>query len=298
MENRVLLPGITTLTRLVAETRAQEMAELHRTLDVAVPQELRQALRELLRVPTGKRVSELERLRTGPVRVSGTAMREALDRAREVRSLGAGLVEVGAVPPARMAALARYGMGSKARHFVTWRRPGRPRRYWPRCGETAAVDDALDLLDVLMGSRLLARAERLGREEKLKNLPKLRKAAGRVAKAVEVLLGIAPATADGEATSVLDAWEAIEKVVPRGKLAEALAVIAECVPDGDGDEDAEWRAALASRYGTVRGFIRLLVDTVDFGAVSTGTPVVKALKQLPHLVGRRKVAPPRSTSSW
>ncbi|MFD9514877.1 Tn3 family transposase [Streptomyces mirabilis] len=292
VDNRVLLPGITTLTRLVAETRAQELAELCRTLDEAVPSELRQAMRELLKVPPGKRVSELERLRTGPVRVSGTAMREALDRAREVRALGSGRVETGGVPSARMAALARYGLGSKAptlRDLEETRKTA-TMLATVRYLETASVDDALDLLDVLMGSRLLARAERIGREEKLKSLPKLKKAAGRVAKAVEVLLGTAPATLDGEAVSVLDAWEAIEKVVPRAKLAEALSVIAECAPDGDGDEDAEWRAALASRYGTVRGFIRLLVDTVDFGAVEAGAPVVKALKQLPHLVGRRKVA--------
>ncbi|MFE7113622.1 hypothetical protein ACFU98_46590 [Streptomyces sp. NPDC057575] len=39
------------------------MAELYRTLDEAVPGELRQAMRELLKVPAGKRASELERLR-------------------------------------------------------------------------------------------------------------------------------------------------------------------------------------------------------------------------------------------
>ncbi|MFI6060371.1 hypothetical protein [Streptomyces sp. NPDC051286] len=77
---RVLLPGITTLTRLVAETHAQKMAELHRTSDAAVPDDLRQAMRELLKVPPGRRVPELERLRTAPMRVSGTAMRKALNR--------------------------------------------------------------------------------------------------------------------------------------------------------------------------------------------------------------------------
>ncbi|MEY2233151.1 hypothetical protein [Streptomyces sp. BF23-30] len=50
---------------------------------------------------------------------------------------------------------------------------------------------------------------------------------------------------------MVDAWAAIEKAVPREKLAEALAVIAEVVPDGEGHEDAERRAALATRYGTV-----------------------------------------------
>ncbi|WP_405827268.1 Tn3 family transposase [Streptomyces sp. NBC_00105] len=106
---------------------------------------------------------------------------------------------------------------------------------------------------------------------------------------VGVLLETAPATDTGELVSVVDAWAAIEKAVPREKLAEALAVIAEVVPDEEGDEDAEWRAALATRYGTVRGFIRLLVDVVDFGAVEAGAPVVKALRQLPHLIHRKKL---------
>ncbi|WP_199571392.1 hypothetical protein [Streptomyces murinus] len=55
--------------------------------------------------------------------------------------------------------------------------------------------------------------------------------------------------------------------MPREQLAEALATIASVVPDTDGDDDAEWRAELVARYGTVRGFIRLLVEITDFGAV-------------------------------
>jgi hypothetical protein len=53
--------------------------------------------------------------------------------------------------------------------------------------------------------------------------------------------------------------------------------------------DAEWRAELVARYGTVRGFIRLLVEVIDFGAVEAGVPVVQALKRLPDLIGRKKV---------
>ncbi|MGW1412194.1 DUF4158 domain-containing protein [Streptomyces sp. NPDC002403] len=305
VDNRVLLPGITTLTRLVAEVRSAENSALYRTLDEAVPGDLRQAMRDLLKVPEGKRVSELERLRTGPLRVSGTAMAAALERAKEVRGLGAHLVPTSVVPAARMAGLARYGMGSKA---PTLRDLEETRKTATLLAtvqhlETATVDDALDLLDVLMASRLLARADRIGKEEKLKALPKLKRAAGRVAKAVEVLLETAPATADGEPVSVLDAWSAIDMAVPREKLAEALVVIAEAVPDQEGDEDAEWRAALATRYGTVRGFIRLLVDVVDFGAVEAGAPVVKALRQLPHLIHRKKlqaseVAQDLVTGSW
>lgn len=216
VDSRVLLPGITTLTRLVAEVRASESTALYRTLNEAVPDDLRQSMRDLLKVPDGKRVSELERLRTPPMRVSGTAMTAALERAKEVQGLGAHLVPTSVVPAARMSGLARYGMGSKA---PTLRDLEESRKTATLLAtvqhlETATVDDALDLLDVLMSSRLLSRAERVGKEEKLRSLPRLRRAAGRVAKAVGVLLETAPATDTGELVSVVDAWSAIERSCP------------------------------------------------------------------------------------
>ena len=291
VNNRVLLPGVTTLARMVAAVRQEENDRLHAALYEAVPYDLRTEMARLLEVPEKKRVSELERLRLGPMRVSGKAMQLALDRAREVRGLGAGAVDAGRVPAARMTGLARYGLTSKAptlkRLEVT--RQTATLLATVRHLETATVDDALDLLHALMATRLLAKAERMGNDAKLKALPQLRKAAKKVAAAVDVLMTTPPATDTGELVSVVDAWSAIEQVVPREQLADALATIAAVVPDTDGDDDAEWRAELIARYGTVRGFIRLLVEVIDFGAVEAGAPVVKALKQLPGLIGRKKV---------
>jgi hypothetical protein len=42
--------------------------------------------------------------------------------------------------------------------------------------ERVAVDDALDLLDVLMATRLLARAERESAKERLRTLPSFSRA--------------------------------------------------------------------------------------------------------------------------
>ena len=64
-------------------------------------------------------------------------------------------------------------------------------------------------------------------------------------------MGTPPATGDGELVSVADIWSAIEQVVPRDQLADALATIAAFVPEDDGDGDAEWRAELVASYGTV-----------------------------------------------
>jgi Domain of unknown function (DUF4158) len=289
--NRVLLPGITTLARLVAEVRREENNRLYSTLHEATPPELRVNMVRLLDVPGQGRVSELERLRQGPVRISGKAMESALDRASEIRGLGAGQVDAGQVPVTRMTGLARYGLASKApalKHLEVTRQTA-TLLATVRHLETAAVDDALDLLDTLMASKLLARAERLGNDARLKALPQLRAAARKVARAVDVLMSTAPATEDGEAVSVLEAWRAIEKVVPRAQLADALAVIAAAVPEDDGDHDAEWRQELVARYGTVRGFIRLLVEVIDFGGAGPGPEVIAALRKLPALTGRKKV---------
>ena len=70
------------------------------------------------------------------------------------------------VPPVKLAELARYGMGT---HAPTLRRLAEPRRTATvlatmRHLEGASVDDALTLFDVLMATKLLARAERPGRQ--------------------------------------------------------------------------------------------------------------------------------------
>src|SRR5262249_5498068 len=72
--NRVVLPGITTLARLVSEVRREENDRLHATLYEATPPALRTDMVRLLEVPERRRTSELERLRQGPMRISGKAM--------------------------------------------------------------------------------------------------------------------------------------------------------------------------------------------------------------------------------
>ena len=69
--SQVLLPGITTLARMVAEVRQEENDRLYATLYRATPRELRTEMARLLEVPEKRRVSELERLRLGPMRISG-----------------------------------------------------------------------------------------------------------------------------------------------------------------------------------------------------------------------------------
>ena len=115
-ERNILLPGVTTLARLVASVRDETTRQLLEELAALPDPVQRRALDRLLDVPPGSRLSDLERWRKGPApRGSGPSLVKSLDRVAEIS--GVGLARLGAearVPPRRMAELSRYGMTALA----------------------------------------------------------------------------------------------------------------------------------------------------------------------------------------
>ena len=148
------------LARLVAEFRSVEHERLHRLLADAPPPEQRRRLEELLVVGDDSRRSRLDQLRGGRVNLSGRGFQGALERAFEIKDLGAGEVELPDVPPAKVAALARYGLSAKATALreLSPKRRAATLLATVRQLEVDAVDDALDLFDLLMATKLLAKA--------------------------------------------------------------------------------------------------------------------------------------------
>jgi hypothetical protein len=114
---------------------------------------------------------------------------------------------------------------------------------------TRSVDDALDLLYLLIATRLLARAERESSKEKLRTLPRVEKASATLAEAVRVLIEATDDQVDvatGEIlapglASVEEVWAAIEAFVPRQQLTAA--------PAADRSAGGDHRAHPTSRFG-------------------------------------------------
>jgi hypothetical protein len=135
-ERSVLLPGVTTLARLVAQVRDEVTKRLWGVLEGLLTVGQRYVLDQLLEVPPGSRVSDLERWRKGPApRGSGPTMIKALDQVAEV--MGLGTAELGAealVPPRRLAELANTGCGRTPRRSAATVTDGGWRRCWPRSG--------------------------------------------------------------------------------------------------------------------------------------------------------------------
>ncbi|MGH9156718.1 MAG: DUF4158 domain-containing protein, partial [Acidimicrobiales bacterium] len=289
-ERRVLLPGVTTLARLVARVRDEATRRLYDTLaDVPSPEQ-RRRLEGLLEVPAGARVSDLERWRRPPAKPSGPALVKALDRTAEIAALGLGGLDLGArVPRRRVVELARYGMAGSAQQL---RRHSGPRRVATLVAtvshlEAKSVDDALELLDLLMVTELVGKSARQADREKVRRHPRLARASAKLAAAVGVLLELS----EGATTTLDELWRAIEAVLPRTELAEALATVHELAPAAE-DDDRDWRATLAGRIVTVSGFVKALTEVVEFGSSAEGAPALAAMKALPALLkSRRKPTP-------
>ncbi|MFI7709393.1 hypothetical protein [Nonomuraea sp. NPDC049480] len=71
-------------------------------------------LENLVKVEQGRRVSRLDRLRKSPTDVSSAGLVKALDRHVELRDLGAAGWDLSAVPPGKIAALARFAHAARA----------------------------------------------------------------------------------------------------------------------------------------------------------------------------------------
>ena len=287
-ERRVLLPGVTTLARLVARVSDEATQRLWDTLSELPTSGQRRMLGQLLVVPDGDRVSDLERWRQGPAKPSGKNLEKALARVGEIGQIGLRTLDLDAVvPQRRLVDLARYGMTAKAPRL---RRHPRSRRVATLVATVAylqarSIDDCLELLDLLMVTELLGKAERASKDEKVRQHPRLARASAKLAAAVDVLLD---ATGDGEEVGLEELWALIEAVASRAELRAAVAVISDIVPPPEGDDEGATRALLATRIAMVSGFLKTLTGVIDFGSSAEAARVLAAMQQIPDLLRRRR----------
>lgn len=282
-DQRVLLPGVTTLARLVAHVRDEATQRLWDTLCGLLSPAEAMVLEQLLERADGARFTALEMLRRGPTSESGKGMVEALQRVSKIVDLGMSGKDLSGVPQRKVADLARYGTQTKA--YQLSRHPVQRRLatlvatvVWL---EGQAVDDALELLDLLMATKLVGPARRMVQQETLKRYPRVARDAAKLAAAVGVML---EATPWGEEISLEEVWESIEARVPRSELRTAVAFVTDTVPPPEADPDGELRAGLAEKIATVRGFLPMLCTHIEFGATKQARPVLEAMREAGELI--------------
>jgi Domain of unknown function (DUF4158) len=285
---RVLVPGVTTLARLVARARAEGDRRLWETLATVAPEAELVGLDALLDVGEGARTAELERVPRGPADPTGTSLKLALHRVRDIHGVGVDGERARALLPARrLAELARYGLAAKAPRL---RRHPPARRTATLVAtvahlQAASIDDCLELFDLIMTSELLGKAERETRRRRAREHPRLARASAKLARVVGKLL---EASGSEEMVRVSDLWREIGTVASREELRLAVATVDELVPHVDEDDEGDVRARLSERIRMVSGFLRELCEVIELGSNAEGEPVLREMQRMPWLLDRRR----------
>ncbi|WP_414589557.1 Tn3 family transposase [Scytonema sp. PCC 10023] len=292
VEQRVLLPGVSVLARLVASVRERAANHLWKVLSQLPNQKQITCLEKLLLIPENQRYSILDRLSHSPTRVSAKSLVEGINRLLEIRAVGVGNIDLSKIPATRIKFLARYAAASRTASIA--RMPDAKRiatlMTFIHELEYTATDDVIDLLDLLIKG-LLAKSQREGQDERLRTLKDLDAAALRLASAVEVILD-----ADYEDAGIR--VEAFERV-SRDKLLLAVEKVKSLArPFED-----ELLDTILSRWRYVRIFLPTLLEKIEFSGMDSATPILEALDFLRDIEGYKRpdmsVAPLKVvTKAW
>ncbi len=291
VERKILLPGVSTLARLVASVRDKVSQRLWRVLSHLPTAAQTVHLESLLKVPPENRLTLLDQLRRSPTRVSGQGMVGALERLNSIRAVGVSQLNLQRVPPSRVKALARFAMAARAASID---RMPPDRRIATLLAfvyslEAIAQDDALDLLHLLTKD-LLNRSDRKGQRERMRTLKDLDGAALQLREACAALVD--PECEDAKVR------EATFGRISRDQLIAAIAVVTQLAKPYD---DRAYYEGLLTNYITVRHFFPTLLSSITFKGNEAGQPVLAALaflKGLEDAKGKVKMSPaPRAVVS-
>ena len=278
LENKILLPGVTTLARLVASIRDRASNRLWSMLSALPSVAQTKQLEHLLKVEVGTRQTMLDRLRQGPTRYSAPALVGALERLIEIRSMGIGSFDLSRLPAGRIKTMARIAAGSKAQSLE---RMSAQRRIatlvaFAYVFEETAQDDALNVLDLLI-SDLLRNSASEGKKDRMRSLKEFDAAALRLCSAFEVILD--PELKDEDVRAEVLAVASLEE------LETALETIWSIARPPDHDYQKE----LMSRWSTLRRFLPAVLKTIQFQSTPAATPVLEAVEFLREIEALRKV---------
>ncbi len=277
MQHRIILPGATTLTRLISEVREKATLRLWNKLALIPSAEQRSQLEMLLGPTDCSRLSLLESLKKGPVTISGPAFNEAIERWKTLNDFGLHAENLSTLPAVRLKNLARYaGMTSvfNIAEDVTAEKDGGSGCLCP-CMETLALDDALDVLDAMLAV-IIRDARKIGQKKRLRSLKDLDKSALALASACSYLLK--------EETPDESIRAEVFSYIPRQKLAEIITLVREIARPSDDNFHEE----MVEQYGRVRRFLPHLLNTVKFSSAPAGVTTLNACDYLSREFSSRR----------
>lgn len=279
VEKKILLPGVTTLARLVAQIRDRVTTRLWRLLAQVPNSAQRQRLEQLVTSNVSSRQPELDRLRRPPTNLTAKGMLEGLERLATVRSYGGTNWDLSRVPAGRLHALARYAAAARAQAIsrMPLERQLATLVAFANVFAITAQDDLLELFDRFM-TELLARSQQEGKRARLRTIRDLDAAARQLREACAILLN--DQTPDAELRQTIFAR------IPPSVLTESIRTVDTLTRRPD---ENMYYTELFSHYNGIRRFLPQMFRMIDFEANPAVQPVLDAWRFLRDYEGTKKI---------
>lgn len=178
IQHKVILPGVTTLVKLITDIKARCDKRLWKKLSDLPSESEQEKLLSLFELIPNTRVSKFDFYRKGPVTISSVAFNKAIDRYQYFKSFNIERHDFSDIPPVRFKTLARYA-GLVSMHKIM--RMPKDRKIAVLVAYVASfvvnsLDDALDVFDLLMVD-INRQSKLIGIKKRLRTLKDLDKSA-------------------------------------------------------------------------------------------------------------------------
>lgn len=281
-EQKILLPGITVLERLISEIRERANSRLWRKLN-SLPDNIQRNALGMLLVADNKNKTGMESFYSPVTHESPTGFLKAIKRFNTIYSIGAYKWNISKIPMGKIRNLARYAAMVRAQ---TIQRMSDERRMailaaFAIVYTISSKDDVIDYMEKYF-SGLFNSADRKGKKERLRSLKDLDSSARELSKACALLLD---ETVPDEAIR-----QAIFGHIPKERLKSAIGMVDTLTKPID--QTVEYKE-LFKHYTSIRRFLPNLLESIEFKASSAGQSALatwKFLSDAESKTGKNKFA--------
>jgi len=278
IEHKVLLPGVSTLVRLIAEIRRRTDARLFKQLATLPDESQKQQLKSLLNIAEGSSSSRFDKLKYRSNRASSTTFKSAISRYIELKTMGIQSLDFNSLPLLRLKNLSRYASMTSVYKIS---RMSEEKQLATLMAfvyefERIALDDALDILDLLI-TRITTHAKKVSRQKRLRTLKDLDKSALLLAEACALIL-------DEDNIEINELRKNIFDSIPAETLASSILTVKTLATASN----YKFQHEMIEQYGHVRRFLPHLLKHVVFKGSSAGETTLTALNYLRELDSKPK----------
>lgn len=283
IEQKILLPGVTVLERLISQIYELATSRLWHKLSALPDITQQKTLEKLIIADTKNYKTGLEILRQPITHESPTGFLKAIERFRTIYSIGAYKWDISHIPIGKIRVLSRYASTAKAQTIerMPYERRVATLVSFAIIYTISSQDDVIDYIERYF-SVLFNKSEKEGEKERLRSLKDLDSSARELSKACALLLD------DNVPDEMIR--QIIFSNITKERLKSAIGVVETLTKPAD--QTVEHKE-LFSYYNSVRRFLPKLLKTIKFQASVAGQSILSAwefLADVEFKTGKNKFA--------